>query len=81
MKKSEDTYKFRKRLQETLSTKKLQLKKIEYDENKVKRFFEEIKVLEQDNTYNKNETKLCDWCDYKKYCQSNETIDYMISNK
>lgn len=81
MKKTEDIYQFRKRLHETLKTKKLQLRKVEYDESKIKDFFEEIKILEQDDTYNKNETKLCDWCDYKEYCQSNEEIDYMISNK
>lgn len=81
MKKTEDTYQFRKRILETLQDKKLQLKKVNYDENKVKEFFEEIKKLEQDETYEKNETRLCDWCDYKEYCQSNETIDYMISNK
>ena len=78
MKKDEDTYKFRKRLEETLKRQKLQLKKVNYDENKVKEFFEEIKTLEKDRIYEKNETKLCDWCDYKEYCQSNEKIDYMI---
>lgn len=78
MKKTEDTYRFRKRLQETLESKNLQLKKVEYDENKVKEFFNEIKILEQGETYKKNETRLCDWCDYKEYCQSNEKIDYMI---
>lgn len=81
MKKDEDTYKFRKRLEETLKSQKLQLEKVEYDENKVKEFFEEIKILEKDNTYEKNETKLCDWCDYKEYCQSNEKIDYMIEEE
>lgn len=78
MKKTENTYQFRKRLQETLQSKNLQLKKVEYDENKIKEFFDEIKILEQDEIYEKNETKLCDWCDYKEYCQSNEKIDYMI---
>ena len=81
MKKDEDTYKFRKRLEETLKSQKLQLKKVEYDENKVKEFYEEIKRLEKDNTYEKNETKLCDWCDYKEYCQSNGKIDYMIEEE
>ena len=56
----------------------MQLKKVEYDEDKVKQFFDEIKILEKDNTFNKNETRLCDWCDYKEYCQSNEEINYMI---
>ena len=78
MKKDEDTYKFRKRLEETLKSQKLQLKKVEYDENKVREFFEEIKTLEKDTTYEKNETKLCDWCDYKEYCHSDEKINYMI---
>ena len=81
MKKTEDTYKFRKRLQEELEIKKLQLRKVEYDQSKVDEFFNEIHILEKDNIYEKNETKLCDWCDFKEYCQSNETIDYMISNK
>ncbi len=81
MKKTEDTYKFRKRLQEELKNKILQLKKVEYDQSKVDEFFKEIQILEKDNVYEKNETKLCDWCDFKEYCQSNETIDYMISNK
>lgn len=81
MKKTEDTYKFRKRLQEELKTKNLLLRKVEYDQSKVNEFFKEIEILEKDNIYEKNETKLCDWCDFKEYCQSNETIDYMISNK
>ena len=78
MKKTEDTYQFRKRLEESVKSKNLQLKKVEYDEDKVKQFFDEIKILEKDNTFNKNETRLCDWCDYKEYCQSNEEINYMI---
>lgn len=78
MKKDENTYKFRKRLEEILKSQKLQLKKVEYDENKVKEFFEEIKILEQDNTYEKNETRLCEWCDYHEYCKSDGKIDYMI---
>lgn len=78
MKKTEDTYKFRKRLQETIKEQKLKLVKVDYDENKVKEFFKEIETLEKDNEYQKNETKLCDWCDYKEYCKSNEKINYMI---
>lgn len=78
MKKTEDTYQFRKRLQETLKTQCLQLKKVDYDEGKVKEFFDEIQILERDSTYEKNETRLCDWCDYKEYCQSDEKINYMI---
>ena len=81
MKKTEDTYQFRKRLRETIKEQKLKLKKVEYDENKVEEFFNEIKVLEKDNIYEKNKTKLCDWCDYKEYCQSNEKIDYMIKGE
>ena len=81
MKKTEDTYQFRRRLQETIKNQKIQLKKVEYDENKVTEFFNQIKILEEDNEFKRNETKLCDLCDYKEYCKSNETIDYMILNK
>lgn len=81
LKKTEDTYQFRKRLQETMKNQNLQLVKVDYDENKVKDFFEEISILEKDTTYKKNETKLCDWCDYKEYCQSDEKIDYMIKEE
>lgn len=81
LKKTEDTYQFRKRLQETMKNQKLQLVKVDYDESKVKDFFEEISILEKDTTYEKNETRLCDWCDYKEYCQSDEKIDYMIKEE
>ena len=81
LKKTEDTYQFRKRLQETMKNQKLQLVRVDYDENKVKDFFNEIKTLEQDDTYEKNVTKLCDWCDYKEYCQSDEKINYMIKEE
>lgn len=81
MKKKEDIYQFRKRLKETIKQQRLQLVKVNYDENQVKEFFDEIKVLEGDNTFNKNETKLCDWCDYKEYCGSDEKINYMIKEE
>lgn len=81
MKKTEDTYQFRKRLQETIKKQNLQLIKVNYDENKIKEFFNDIRILEQDGVYEKNETRLCDWCDYKEYCQSGETINYMIKEK
>ncbi len=81
MKKTEDSYQFRKRLQATMKNQKLQLVKVDYDANKVKEFFDEISILEKDNTYEKNETRLCDWCDYKEYCQSDEKIDYMIKEE
>ena len=47
----------------------------------MKEFFDEISILEKDDTYEKNETRLCDWCDYKEYCQSDEKIDYMIKEE
>lgn len=80
-KKTEDTYQFRKRLQETIQKQNLQLIKVEYDKNKIKEFYKDIQALEQESTYEKNETRLCDWCDYKEYCHSGETISYMIKEK
>jgi len=27
-----------------------------------------ISVVEKDNTFNKNESRLCEWCDYRQFC-------------
>jgi hypothetical protein len=36
-----------------------------------------LKTVKQ---FPKNETKLCDWCDYKEFCKSNNQVDWMIIN-
>lgn len=75
-KKTEDLYQFRKRLKETLSTMEIQIKYLEYDQSKVTdSLITAVEMLEV-TEFPKNPTRLCDWCQYQKYCM--EGIDYMI---
>lgn len=79
MKNDEDLYMFRKRLIKEVDKLEIKLVEIKYDPNKIISFQRKIiKVLET-NTYEKNVTRLCDWCDYKNYCIKG--VDYMILPK
>lgn len=75
-KKTEDLYQFRKRLMETLKTMEIQIVEVEYDQSKVTdSLITAVEMLET-NEFPKNPTRLCDWCEYQKYCL--EGIDYML---
>lgn len=71
----ETIYEFRKRCLEDLEQKEIQIKKIDYNPNKVIEYLIDTKHCIEDTEYRKNETRLCDWCEYKAFCQ--EGIDYM----
>lgn len=75
-KKTEDLQQYRKRLLETLSTLEVQVKKVEYDPNKVIDFLVRTKHVIEATEYPKNETRLCDFCEFREYCQNG--VDYMI---
>ncbi len=70
-KKTEDLYQFRKRLCEELSKKEVQVVKVEFDKSKIQEFADNIKKIESEKTFSKNPSRLCDWCPFKDYCQSN----------
>lgn len=78
-KKTEDLQQFRKRLKETLETMDPYLMFIEYDPYKVVAHYESIKNCLECTDYVKNENRLCDWCEFKEYCQKGET--YMLLPK
>ena len=75
-KKSENLYQFRKRLIETLNELNIRVVEVKYQEEKVHEFLNSCNEINQAEDYPKNETKLCDWCDYQNYCQKG--IDYEI---
>lgn len=77
--KDETIYEFRNRVMANLETKEIQIKQVKYDPNKVIDFLISMKHCIEDQTFVKNPTRLCDWCNYKAYCQ--EGIDYMILPK
>lgn len=78
-KKTEDLYQFRKRLQETLESFDLSkdkvIKQVEYNEQKVIEFLIDITFCNKATEFPKNETRLCDWCEFKEYCKNGSTLE------
>lgn len=75
-KKTEDLCDFRKRLVTTLEGLEPQVIRVDYDASKVQEYFADISSIEQAHEFPKNESRLCDWCDYQLYCK--QGIDYML---
>lgn len=78
-KKTEDLYQFRRRLIETLDGMYPELRKVEYNPNKVLEFLLDTKHMVECRIFKKNPTRLCDWCDFKPYCEKG--IDYFMLPK
>lgn len=81
LKKAETLDDFRIRLRNELEPKEVLIREVDYQEEKVKEFVENIGNIVTAKDYPKNPTRLCDWCDYKAYCESNgaddSDIDYV----
>lgn len=77
-KKSETIYDFRQRLKEYLESTSIRIEEVKYDESIISQFQQCCQGLTKVKNFPKNPTKLCDWCSYKEYCQSNGEVDYMI---
>ena len=71
----ETLYEFRNRCMKDLESKEITVQQVKYDPNKVIEYLTATKHCIEDTEYTKNETRLCDWCEYKAFCQ--EGIDYM----
>lgn len=74
----ETLFEFRQRLQEQLAATKVQVVEVEYDESSITQFGDCCKYIETCTEFPKIESRLCEWCAFKEYCQSNGEIDYMI---
>ena len=68
-KKTETLEQFRQRLNQTLKVMVPELVPVKYDESKVFEFFETIKKIENEKAFEKKPGRLCDWCEYKKFCE------------
>lgn len=80
-KKTEDLYQFRKRIDEELENtfENLEFMKINYDPKKVISFLLDVKKIYECEDFEKNPSYLCNWCEYKNYCEKGE--DYMLLPK
>lgn len=69
-KRDETLYEYRKRILEDLESKELQFVRIDYNTEMVIRFLREgIEVLNA-ASFPKSPSRLCDWCEFKRYCES-----------
>lgn len=75
-KKTEELFEFRNRIHEELETKEIQIKEVVYDPSKVADFYESCMTISLADSYESNRSYLCNWCEYKDYCEKG--VDYMI---
>lgn len=71
-KKTETLLQFRQRLMEELEQVQVTPSPIEYDPQKVIDHLELTQAIMTCEEYHKHPTKLCDWCDYKDFCEKGE---------
>lgn len=71
---------FRTRLQEHLDASEIKVVEVNFDSESITQFEGCCQYLDSVTSFPKNPTRLCGWCPYKAYCESNGEIDWMIVN-
>lgn len=69
---------FRNRLKEHLDASEIKIIEVKYDEDSIPRFQQCCQQLEIVDKFPKNPTRLCNWCPYQMYCESDGKVDWMI---
>ena len=77
--KTEDLYSYRERVKAELQGLEPYFVQIDFDYRKIVDFLLQIKRAQETKEYTKNETRLCDWCEYQPFCQKG--VDYMMLPK
>lgn len=77
----EDLFQFRRRLQQTLDDMTMVMKKIEFNQDKVEEYYDLKDTIRRAKQFPKNPSKLCDWCDYQKYCMEGENFMLLPKNE
>ena len=80
-KRTETPMTFRQRLLSEMESKDITILEVPYMPDAVQQFQAKTAFLteaEKGADFPKNQTRLCDWCEYKEYCHSDGKIDYMI---
>jgi phage nucleotide-binding protein len=78
-KKGEDLRCFRNRIVEELEKSEIKVVTVEYDPQKVIEFYSKIKAIQDNKDYPKEQSYLCNYCEYQDYCTKGE--DYMLLPK
>lgn len=74
-KKTEELQEFRFRILQELEQREIEIKEVIYDPEKVIKFQDTCMKIGLTSEYKKEVNYLCNWCEYKDYCQKG--IDYM----
>jgi hypothetical protein len=74
----ETLWEFRERLREHLEASEIKVVEVDYDGDSVTQFQQCCQLLNTVTTFPKNPTRLCNWCPYQQFCESNGEIDWMI---
>lgn len=74
--KTENVQDYRRRIEAELETKQLVFSTVDYEPEKVIRWLTSVKRAMEAKDFPKNESYLCDFCEYKQYCRNG--VDYMI---
>ena len=80
-KKTETVQTFRTRLMEELRKKGIEVREVPYDPKKARDYFDSIQAISDCKDFTKNESRLCDWCEFQRYCKSDGKEDFMILPK
>ena len=75
-KKTETLEQFRIRLKFELEQKEIQIKEVIFDQCMVDHFHETCMNIGLTQNFQKNESYLCNWCEYQDYCEKGN--DYML---
>lgn len=76
--KDETLNEFRKRIIEDLDSKEIKFVKIDYDIDKVINFLINGKHAIECDDYIKQPSRLCDWCEYQRYCEKGDDLDMVL---
>lgn len=71
----EDDTSYRERLIAECEKQEIRIEPIEFNYKKVIEFLLDTKHCVESKDFNKNPSKLCYWCDFKNYCNSDGKLD------
>lgn len=76
-KRDETIEEFRKRVKEDMAQKEITFVEVEMDYNKVAHFLSTYIEMLNCARFERRESPLCNWCEYKRYCKEGEDVDIM----